>query len=555
MHRRKNYQLEPAVGASGPTDPATTGTASPPTACIDIRDATGQRRNGCNVRQLDLSKWLGHGVDPWVYACTEILRYLLQRGDRQIATIVNYGYSGVPKFLEFLSTQRHTECPRTPADLQSQHLVKFVAWIKLQYPERSTAKSVYSGLRAVLLAMIARGLIRADRAHFFPARPFPNSASTKTGATPLSIAEKERMACALRQDIIALHHGQYDQAMSQALTVYLLAVALRTGGNTTPLLEMTRDSLKPHLLPNMMRIDLVKHRSATTQVHALRRLESLGESLTVPTDGVAILNKVIALTEPLRAQAPPHLCKMLWLFQIEAPIQRGKIAILRSQLLFRNIKQWVKRHRLLGDDGQALELTLGRLRKSRAHELWVRSDGDLIAVAGLMGNRPRVADRHYLSMTDVIRAEGAAFIGEVLTDTLRGPHDASTKFENTPVGRCKDPLHGDKAPGDGQRLCDQFVHCLGCRSYAIVGSLPDLHRLYSFQEFLQAEIDYFPKGDNYDDWRAHRQRLSDLIDHFTAQHFPAALISQAKALAENEPHRFWALQIEVMQRSKAGYAL
>lgn len=555
MHRRKNYQLEPVVGTSGPTDPATTGAASPSTACIDIGEATGQRRSGSNVRQLDLSKWLGHGVDPWVYACTDILRYLLQRGDRQIATIVNYGYSGVPKFLEFLSTQRHTECPHIPADLQSQHLVKFVAWIKLQYPERSTAKSVYSGLRAVLLAMIARGLIRADRAHFFPARPFPNSAATKMGSTPLSIAEKERMACALRQDIIALHHGQYDQAMSQALTVYLLAVALRTGGNTTPLLEMTLDSLKPHLLPNMMRIDLVKHRSATTQVHALRRLESLGESLTVPMDGVAILNKVIALTEPLRAQAPPHLCKMLWLFQIEAPIQRGKIAILRSQLLFRNIKQWVKRHRLLGDDGQALELTLGRLRKSRAHELWVRSDGDLIAVAGLMGNRPRVADRHYLSMTDAIRAEGAAFIGEVLTDTLRGPHDASTKLENTPVGRCKDPLHGDKAPGDGQRLCDQFVHCLGCRSYAIVGSLPDLHRLYSFQEFLQAEIDYFPKGDNYDDWRAHRQRLIDLIDHFTTQHFPAALINQAKALAENEPHRFWALQIEVMQRSKEGYAL
>ena len=150
MHRRKNYQLEPVVGTSGPTDPATTGAASPSTACIDIGEATGQRRSGSNVRQLDLSKWLGHGVDPWVYACTDILRYLLQRGDRQIATIVNYGYSGVPKFLEFLSTQRHTECPHTPADLQSQHLVKFVAWIKLQYPERSTAKSVYSGLRAVL---------------------------------------------------------------------------------------------------------------------------------------------------------------------------------------------------------------------------------------------------------------------------------------------------------------------------------------------------------------------------------------------------------------------
>ncbi len=550
MPRQKNYQ------ADLPLDSPTSMDAIPsPVAVIDLAEATGQRRNGSNIRRIDLSRWLGCGVDDWLHAFNATLRYLLQRGDRQTATIVNYAYSGVPKFLEFLTSRHLAKGPVTPADLQLQDLQRFVAWIKLQYPERSTAKSVYSGLRAVLLSMIEQGLIKIDRTRLFPARPFPDAASTKKGVDPLSTTEKERLAAALRHDLVALHHDRFGSSMSEALTVYLLAVALRTGGNTTPLLEMTVDSLKPHLVPNMMRIDLIKHRSATTQVHALRRIEATGESLTVPMDGVAILNKVMELTAPLRAQATAPLNTRIWLYRIQGPKGKGKLTALTSSLLFRNIKQWVQRHNLMGDNGHPLTLTLGRLRKSKAHELWQRSDGDLIAVASLMGNRPRVADRHYLAMTDTIRAEGAAFIGEVLTDTLRGSDPAQLVPENTPVGRCKDPLHGDKAPGDGQRLCDQFVHCLGCRSYAIVGSLPDLHRLYSFQGFLMAEIGYFPPGDEYDDWRAHRQQLIELIDRFTLQHFSAALINQAKALAENEPHRFWALQIQAMERAGGNHAI
>ncbi len=550
MPRQKNYQADLSLNSLTLMDAIPS-----PVAVIDLAEATGQRRNGSNIRRIDLSRWLGCGVDDWLLAFNATLRYLLQRGDRQTATIVNYAYSGVPKFLEFLTSWHLANGLVTPADLQLQHLQRFVAWIKLQYPERSTAKSVYSGLRAVLLSMIEQGLINTDRTQLFPARPFPDAASTKKGVEPLSATEKERLAAALRHDLVALHHDRFESSMSEALTVYLLAVALRTGGNTTPLLEMTVDSLKPHLVPNMMRIDLIKHRSATTQVHALRRIEATGESLTVPMDGVAILNKVMELTAPLRAQAIAPLNTRIWLYRIQGPKGKGKLTVLTSSLLFRNIRQWVQRHNLTGDDGQPLTLTLGRLRKSKAHELWQRSDGDLIAVARLMGNRPRVADRHYLAMTDTIRAEGAAFIGEVLTDTLRGGDSGQSAAQNTPVGRCKDPLHGDKAPGDGQRLCDQFLNCLGCRSYAIVGSLPDLHRLYSFQGFLMAEIGYFPPGDEYDDWRAHRQRLIELIDRFTLQYFSAALISQAKALAESEPHRFWALQIQAMERAGGNHAI
>jgi hypothetical protein len=553
MPRRKSYRSESTTVSTRDADPTSISASS--LTVIDLAEATGQRRNGSNIRRIDLSRWLGCGVDDWAQAFTDALRYLLGRGDRQTATIVNYAYSGVPKFLEFLASGHLANRPATPANLQRQDLQRFVAWTKLQYPERSTAKSVYGGLRAVLLAMIERGLITTDRSHLFPARPFPNAAKAKVGAGPLSGTENERLAAALRHDLIALHHDRFEPSASEALTVYLLAVALRTGGNTTPLLEMTVDSLKPHLVPNMMRIDLVKHRSASTQVHALRRIEITDESLTVPMDGVAILNKVMALTAPLRAQAAPPLNARIWLYRIEGPKGKGQITALKSSLLFRNIKQWVKRHRLQGDDGQPLELTLGRLRKSKAHELWKRSDGDLIAVANLMGNRPVVADRHYLSMTDAIRAEGAAFVGEILTDTLRGGELSQPGPKHTPVGHCKDPLHGDKAPGDGHRLCDQFMHCLGCRSYAIVGSVPDLHRLYSFQGFLKAEMAYYPQAAAYDEWRAHRQRLIELIDRFTEEHFPAALVSQAKALAESEPHRFWALQIQAMERAGANHAI
>jgi hypothetical protein len=159
-------------------------------------------------------------------------------------------------------------------------------------------------------------------------------------------------------------------------------------------------------------------------------------------------------------------------------------------------------------------------------------------------------------MTSEIQVEGAKFIGEVLPDILRGNLDRTeakrlSKMEATPVGNCKDPIDGGKAPKNGTP-CDQFIHCLGCPSYAIVGSVQDLHRLFSFQAFMRAELGYFPTDEAYDGWRSHRQRLIGLIDDFTEKKFSASIVRRAKTLTQRGVHRYWEIQLNTLQRMRAG---
>ncbi len=173
--------------------------------------------------------------------------------------------------------------------------------------------------------------------------------------------------------------------------------------------------------------------------------------------------------------------------------------------------------------------------------LWSLSGGDLIVTAALMGHTPQVADNHYLACTKEMR-ENATFVGEALSDIYRNGEqgDAQGKVipivqsDRTPVGHCKDAYNGDRAPKDGTP-CDDFFACFSCRSYAIVGSPEDLHRLFSFYWFLEREKDHARTND----WREQFHNTMRLIDAFTLDKFDNAMVLAAKERARTDPHRFW----------------
>ncbi|HCA9138007.1 TPA: hypothetical protein MYJ36_005284, partial [Klebsiella quasipneumoniae] len=71
-----------------------------------------------------------------------------------------------------------------------------------------------------------------------------------------------------------------------------------------------------------------------------------------------------------------------------------------------------ERHALHDDQGNRLNVTLSRLRKTMESRLWKLSGGDMIEVSSIMGHTPQVADNHYLKINDEIKTESATFIGE-----------------------------------------------------------------------------------------------------------------------------------------------
>lgn len=493
--------------------------------------------NPTGTRTLNLSPWLGQGIDAWVHACAGQLHAFIQGKNVTTTTVVAYWNSGLRYFFEYLVA---TNGPSEPALLNAQDVRRFVGWLSAQSRNVSTQRHCFILTKSVLTALVRRRLIPKQN-DLFPANPFPGRNCRAKGQTPLSNAERERLATALRDDLIAIHKGQFDERDSAALVVYLLAVAIRCGANTTALLEATRDCLQDHpFMPTMKRLMLFKRRGNAAKIVQLHDHKSDDASVSVAMDGVALVQKALANSEPLVTESKPEHRNRLWLYRNRRSqgAATGIGTPLTTSTLFDGITTLIQRHDLRGDDGGPLRLNLSRLRKTVEMRLFDLSGGDLIATAALMGHNPKVADSHYLACTQKMR-ENATFVGEVLPDIYRNGVVEGKVIpllpDKTPAGRCKNPYQGDKAPMDGTP-CDDFFSCFACTSYAITGSPDDLHRLFSFYFFLEREM----HRAKTEDWRTEFRHTMLLIDRFTADRFDANVVAAARERARMAPIGFWA---------------
>ena len=158
-----------------------------------------------------------------------------------------------------------------------------------------------------------------------------------------------------------------------------------------------------------------------------------------------------------------------------------------------------------------------------------------------------------VSLTEDMKVDAARFVGLALPEIFRGkeavqssmPVSIRKTVQNTPVGKCASSLDGKNAPKNGIDHCDRFTECLTCPTYVVVGSVKDLHRLFSFQLFLQSEIDYMV-GPDMGPWRDHKRELMALIDRFTAAKFARSVVEEAKSLAITKPHPFWAARMRAV---------
>lgn len=502
-------------------------------------------RNPRGLTKIDHGQYIGLGFDAWAIQSIHVIRTLLDGGNFSVSSLIGYSSNGLRNFMAFLKIGALDSPPAIPNNLTKRHLERYVSWLKLKYPNGSTAKNYYASLKSLIISLMDYGFVEASPDDLLPPNPFPNNANSTNEAKPLSLAEMQRLISALKVDLIAIHKKSFTGNGAEAMTVLLLITAARAGINTTPLLEMARNALQPHpFIPNLRLLTTIKRRGKGAQKKTIRQTNLFDEYNAIPMDGVAVINKAISLSEPLVASAPEEIRSNIWLYRSGQPGRAHAIVTLSSGTMFQSIKNICERHGLQSDQGKPLAINLSRLRKTMESRLWKLSGGDILEVSSVMGHSPQVADNHYLKINDELKTEGATFIGEAFPDQLRG-----VNVTPTPPGGCKDTLYGNLAPKDGVTHCSEFIHCLGCPSYAIVGSLEDLYRLFSYQQFLHAEIEYF-LTDEWDAWRKRQSGFIKLIDNFTSSKFDKDLVLKAKTKAENAPHPFWAKKIEFMKKTR-----
>lgn len=507
-------------------------------------------RNATRMRSFDFARWYGIGIDSITYACQiQIERFLLgQDAEVEASTVTSYCKTGLRTFLDYVAVRAAAFGHElTLADIDRDLIDGYLGHNAGYGLATTSQQCLYSYTKSVLQALGRRGLIAlvtsGDLATF-PRNPFPNINHKKKGETPLPKLQRQAFAAAVKQAVMPI--WREDVPMTSELAAYaLLIVALHTGRNTTPLLEMGRDCLRSHPKDDSTFLILWKRRGHNTSKVVLRAdstHERLLESTpTVKTNVERLIRRVIARSDELRVEAPGDLQDRVWLYRSRAYNQKGRVTALSINQLESAIQQLVADYQLIDSDGKPLRLNVSRLRKTFANRIFELLDGDLTTTAIALGNLPQVAGRNYLVPGEDAKRNWR-FLGEVLVGELLNNTIGST-YKATPAGHCSDPVSGQYAPKKEGATCINFLNCLRCRHYVVTGD--DLYKLFSFYFRVFAERTRMCKKK----WAKQYAHIPRLIEDYIVAEglrrgvFKLADIDVARERARVQPHPFWSSDV------------
>lgn len=506
-------------------------------------------RNATSKRSFDFAKWYGVGTDDITFACQRQLERFLAGQDNVVTVPTVTGYTdGLRRFLDYCVLQAAAfERDLTLIDVNRSLIDGYLHHLTGLGGKTTNQKDIYTKTKSVLVALAQRGVISfvsSGDAATFPRNPFPNSNRKSKGETALSKRERQEFAAALRQAIKPIWIDG-TPITSDLLVFALLVVALHTGRNTTPLLEMGRNCLRPHPKDDTTFLVLWKRRGYSSSKVALRaetKSEREVESTpSVRTNVERLIRRVMSLTEPLDSEAPEDLKGRVWLFRSRTIRSLGQVIALQWRQLDDGIRRLVSDYGLKDSDGKPLRINISRLRKTFANRIFDLADGNLATTAAALGNTPRVADQNYLAPTEDARRNWQ-FMGQVLVQELLSATIGAT-YKDTPLGHCADPVHGQFAPKREGATCMNFMNCLRCKHYAVTAE--DLYKLFSFYFRVLTERSRMDKRR----WAREYAHIPRLVDHYIIAEgvrrgtFKIAAVEAARERARVQPHPFWSVDL------------
>lgn len=481
--------------------------------------------NARSARNYDFTKHYGHGFDAITSAVQQTIEIMLTELVVEASTISSYCYYGFKYFADYLTIYAGALGRELVlSDITVELIENTIQHLKTHYPNGATAKSHYSYTKAILVKMQGMGwLERFD----FPKNPFPNSNRKVKGQTAFSKAERKRVANALRIDVNNIL-AKKEPLNSYQLTILLLAIALRSGMNTTPLLEMTIDSIQAHpLKENRKLLVLYKRRGNATHIQNLRHSVNVENVQTVLADVAVMVQYIIDMNQSLRAESGTDL-----VFSYRAignSKTSGEITTISTETLRINIKKWVKEKGLKNDNHGPLQVNISRFRKTFENRIWELSGGDPFVTAALANHSVKVSQTHYLEAPKEAE-KNFNYMGKVRTEELLS--NVELIENNTPVSKCSDiPNRTDK---NGNKIyCTDFLSCVRCRNMVVTKE--DLYRLFSFYWLIVYEREQIGAKR----WSKYFAHIIRIIDRDIAPQFDADYVASIKAEAQANPHPAW----------------
>lgn len=492
--------------------------------------------NTTNTRNADFGPFYGQGFDDITAACQCTLEKLITESANtngkslSLTTIVGYWNVGFRFFAPFLSLLHAASGERlTMADLNAETIKRFIQHLRNEPIEYGSQKGHFTKTKSLLVASHRFGFWpEVDMKTVWPANPFPNSNKRRKGQKALSKNEKRFLIKALRTEMerIVAHSEPLN---SYDLTVCVVSIALSTGMNPAPILELTTDCVQPHPLKSNLRLLVsFKRRGNATHVVALRKSEEVSEMASVHLYAADAIDLIVTRNASTRAEFGDQ--NRLLVYKGTRGKYAGKPCRLTATHLHYIIKLLVDQHQLQTDDGKPLMLNVTRLRQTLLNRVWEMSGQDPLMTARTGRHTVQTGNAHYWEAPPEAETN-MRFLGEArVQELLSKPNIIAS--DRTPVASCQDVRRGHRSPKNGEP-CQDYLGCFRCKSFVVTGD--DLYRLFSF---------YWAALRNYDTfggkrWTKYLKQVIRLIDEEIAPRFDANLVAEQREKAKNQPHPFW----------------
>lgn len=441
-------------------------------------------------------------------------------------------------------------------------LDRYLAWLELQVNTKegvdqgrplslSTKKNAYGAIKSVLMNRMSRTPDEMHPELSFPKNPFPNYNRRTPKREAYSPSEQKRILEALNVDLRTIHEEGWDKLSGpQVLLVHLVVLGMATGRNLQSLLDMRRDSVRPHPLADRELLVTTKRRGWSTHAMSVRKGEvSKAESRhlrSIPASVGDHFRSLCDHTASLMPEARLEDREFAFLLRLGATAKRpGQVIHLNAATANGAIPTFIKRHGLCDDGGQPLVLSLARLRPTFAQDLYRRTK-DIRRVQQALGHSnvettarhyvdaPLESDRdHAIALDGMvshytrIEIDGKVFVaadGGIPLDQVK---DLLSNGYSTGIARCKNPFR------EGESVCQKFFACFKCPSMCVFED--DLWRLFSFYYRLLAERTKI----NAAQWVKTYGPIIRRIDTDIAAQFPLEKVETAKQRAQCDPHPTW----------------
>ncbi|MFT5850485.1 MAG: hypothetical protein ACI87J_000433 [Colwellia sp.] len=489
---------------------------------------------GGNGRNHDMLKHYGKGFDDITnrvfYTVKTLLKNPKDGTEWSKIALIKTGYKNLSDYLEIWHHTLSREL--THEDITPELIEGFKGHLLGSGMEYITQKSVYSAAKSLLTAMRRHSYWPVSREVYndtFPKNPYPKSNQRGgKGAKPFSEHEKRQLVVALKQALKPIYAPNREEPLTgYELTVCILAIAMQTGINASPLLSMTTDSLSDHpLKSNRKLLTVYKSRGNATQLHNLRKSEDLELVQGVKLDVAYIIERITALNKPLRNEMNSNT---LLVYRIERGERYGSVTSLTDSAMAFSVKKLIKNYELKDEDEAIISVNLSRIRKTFINGIYELSGESLQVAAQAAKHKGTGTLDHYLEAPEKSK-RNLGLLGEIRVKEL------TSDTQPTPTARCKDPINGDKAPKNG-KTCADFLACFRCKSFVITGD--DLYRLYSFYWAIVRNRDSFGRKD----WKRHLRNVMNIIDSEVEPEFiNQGMINHLQAereRARTKPHPYW----------------